>query len=141
MGLRATMRFIRDAKGIAAVEFALIVPVLALLTVFMSDIGMAAVGAMNMESAVRSSIQYAMNGGVDMTVAKQVGLNAWPEQPADASFETSKECKCGSDVVTCSQLCTDGSQPGNFVTAVATGTLGGSIIHFRKTTTQTVQVN
>lgn len=141
MTLRTTRQFIRDARGIAALEFAFIAPVLAIIAILMTDVGMAAVGAMNMESAVRASVQYAMNGGTDLAVAKTLGMSTWSSQPSDATMSTSKMCKCGSSVVACTSTCSNGSQPSGFFTATATGTLGGSILHFSKTTTQTVQVN
>jgi len=141
VSIRTTRQFIRDARGLAAIEFAFIAPVLAIIAILMTDVGIAAVGAMNMESAVRASVQYAMNGGADLTVAKSVGMSTWSSQPADAAMSTSKICKCGSSVVACTSTCSSGSLPSGFFTATATGTLGGSIIHFSKTTTQTVQVN
>lgn len=141
MTIRTTRQFIRDARGIAALEFAFIAPVLAIIAILMTDVGMAAVGAMNMESAVRASVQYAMNGGADLAVAKTVGMSTWSSQPSDATMSTSKICKCGSTVAACTSTCSGGSLPSGFFTATATGTLGGSILHFSKTTTQTVQVN
>lgn len=141
MTIRKIRQFIREAKGIAAIEFAFIAPVLAIIAILMTDVGLAAVGSMNMEGAVRASVQYAMNGGADMTVAKNVGLSTWSSQPSDATFNTSKACICGAATSTCTSTCSDGSQPAAYVTATATGTVGGSIIHFNKTTTQTVRVN
>lgn len=138
---RIIKRFIGEARGIAAMEFALIAPILALIAILMTDVGMAAVGAMNMQSAVRASVQYAMNGGADMTVAKNVGVSAWSSQPSGATFDATKACRCASTTITCTQTCANGSQPSAFFTAAATATLGGSVIHFTKTTSQTVQVN
>jgi Flp pilus assembly protein TadG len=139
--IRTIRQLIADARGLAAIEFAFIAPVLAIIAILMTDVGIAAVGAMNMESAVRASVQYAMNGGSDLAVAKNVGLSAWSSQPSDATLATSKSCKCGSSTVVCTATCSSGALPSAFFTATATGTLGGSIIHFNKTTTQTVQVN
>lgn len=141
MIIRTLRQFKREAKGVAAIEFAFIAPVLAIIAILMTDVGLAAVGAMNMESAVRASVQYAMNGGADMTVAKNVGMSTWSSQPTDATFNTSKACVCGAATIVCTATCTDGSQPSAYVTATATGTIGGSILHFNKTTTQTVRVN
>lgn len=133
-------RFGYEVRGIAATEFALIAPVLVILTVLMSDVGQAAVSAMNMQAAVRAAIQYAMNGGTDMTAAKNVGLNAWDSAPATASFDSTESCYCGSGGATCGTACADGSLQKVFITATAIAPIGGSVIHFTKTTTQTVQV-
>lgn len=141
MTIRFLRRFIGEAKGIAAIEFALIAPVLAIIAILMTDVGIAAMGAMNMESAVRASVQYIMNGGSDTSVAKDVGMNAWASRPSDATLKTTKFCKCGSSAISCTSTCTGGALPSAFFTAAATGTLGGSIIHFNKITSQTVQTN
>lgn len=141
MAIRKLKSFIAEARGVAALEFAFIAPVLAIIAILMTDVGLAAVGAMNMEGAVRASVQYAMNGGADMAVAKNVGMSTWSSQPADATLSTSKACICGAATIACTATCTDGSLPLGYVTATATGTIGGSILHFNKTTTQTVRVN
>lgn len=132
--------FNADVRGIAATEFALIAPVLAIITVLMSDVGQAAVSAMNMDAAVRAAIQYAMNGGEDMTLAKKVGLGAWGGAPLDASFTSTQMCTCGSAGATCGAACADGSVQKMYVSATAVALVGGSMIHFTKTTTQTVQI-
>lgn len=138
--MRRLVRGCADAKGVAATEFALVVPILALITILMSEVGQAAVSAMNMQAAVRASIQYAMNGGSDMTVAQTVGKNAWEDPPADASLTAVQSCKCGAAAATCGTVCADGSPASVFVTATAVATIGGSVVHFIKTTAQTVQV-
>src|SRR6185312_16866513 len=106
--------FIAEARGVAALEFAFIAPVLAIIAILMTDVGLAAVGAMNMEGAVRASVQYAMNGGADLAVAKTVGMSTWSSQPSDATMSTSKICKCGSTVAACTSTCSGGSLPSGF---------------------------
>lgn len=136
----AFIRFVAEKKGVAATEFALVAPVLVILTVLMTDVGQAAVSAMNMQAAVRAAIQYAMNGGTDMTAAETVGRGAWEEQPSGASFTSAQSCYCGSADATCGAACADGSQQKVYITATAVAGIGGSVIHFTKTTTQTVEV-
>lgn len=138
---RCVGRLLAQSGGLAATEFALIAPVLAMITILISDVSQAAVGAMNMEAAVRAGIQYAMNGGTDMTVARAAGVQSWgSNQPAGSTLVASEVCTCTSGVAVCGQVCTDGSTQKAFVTVTATATLGGSVIHIAKTTTQTVQI-
>ena len=132
---------IAESKGLAATEFALIAPVLAIITISISDVSQAAVGAMNMEAAVRAGIQYAMNGGTNMSTAKSASIQSWENRPSGSTLEASQMCTCTSGAAVCGQACTDGSTQKTFVTVTATSTLGGSVIKFGKTTTQTVQVN
>ncbi len=133
-------RFAAAAHATAALEFAFVAPILALIVVSLPDLCSAAVGAVNMESAVRSSIQYAMNGGTDMTVAQALGNQGWAAKPEGATLTASQSCTCPAELsATCGQLCSDGTTPYNYITVVASATLGGSIISFPKTVTQTVR--
>jgi hypothetical protein len=95
---------------------------------------------MNMQTAVRAAIQYAMNGGQDMALAQNVGLGAWDGAPSDASFVSTQMCTCGSSGATCGTACADGSLQKVYITATAVAAIGGSVIHFTKTTAQTVQI-
>ncbi|HTO41340.1 MAG TPA: TadE family protein [Rhizomicrobium sp.] len=135
------VRLIAESRGLAAIEFALIAPVLAVITISISDLSQAAVGAMNMEAAVRSGIQYAMNGGTDMSIAKSASIQSWASRPSGSTLDASEMCICDSGTAVCGQACTDGSTQKTFVTVTATATLGGSVIKFGKTATKTVQVN
>lgn len=132
---------IAESKGLAAMEFALIAPVLAVITILISDVSQAAVGAMNMEAAVRAGIQYAMNGGTNMSTARSASIQSWESRPSGSTLEASEICTCTSGTAVCGQACADSSTQKTFVTITATATLGGSVIRFGKTTTQTVRVN
>jgi Flp pilus assembly protein TadG len=134
-------RFALELRGAAAIEFAIIVPVLAVIVLMISDASNVAVGGSRMESALRSSVQYVMNGGVDMAQAQAVGLQAWQGKPSNATLSVSSVCKCGSGAGICGQICSDGSLPQTFVTATATGKLGGSVIHIQKTLGETIRVH
>jgi Flp pilus assembly protein TadG len=133
-------RFLTGNRGTAAIEFALVVPALAIIAVTVSDVSTAAVQTINMESGVRASIQYAMNGGSDMGVAQTIGLQSWESRPQDATLSTTQQCICGAAAGACGQICPDGSQPQTLITATGSGTIGGSVISFRRTVTQTVRV-
>jgi Flp pilus assembly pilin Flp len=139
-GWQVIRRFVHDLRATSAIEFALIVPALVIITLMISDTSNIAVGASHMEGAVRSSVQYAMNGGTNMSQAKAVGLLAWQGKPDGASLNVTSVCKCGSAGGNCNQVCPDGSLPQTFVSAVATAQLGGTFVHLQKTLTETVRV-
>jgi len=134
-------KFARDLHGAAAIEFAIIVPVLVVIVLMIADASNVAVGGAHMETAIRSSVQYAMNGGTDMAQAQAVGLQAWQGKPSNASLSVSSVCKCGSGSGICGQICGDGSLPQTFVTAVASGKIGGTVVHVQKTLSETIRVH
>jgi|SRR6185503_3324165 len=140
--IRRTVRgFARDLRATAAIEFAIIVPVLALVTLMISDVSDVATGASHMETAIRASVQYAMNGGTDMTQAQAVGVQAWQARPSGSSLTVTSMCMCGAGAGLCNQICSDGSQPRAFVSAQASAPLGGTFVHIQKTLSETVRVH
>lgn len=129
-----------SSSGVAAVEFALVLPILAAIVITLPDISQAAMGVMQMEGAARASIQYAMGGGTDMSVAQTIGLQAWSDKPSNASLTASQYCQCAGAAGTCGQSCPDGSVPQTYFTVTASGLMGGSVISFNKSVTRTVQL-
>jgi Flp pilus assembly protein TadG len=126
-------------RGSAAIEFALIVPVLAAIVITISDVATIATGVGEMHTAARAAIQYGMNGGTDMTVAKTQGVDAWQNEPTDGSLTVVQSCTCSGASHSCSTTCSDGSSPYVFITATAKGTLGGSMIKQTKTVTEAMR--
>ncbi len=126
--------------GVAGVEFALVLPILAVIVVCLPDVSQAVTGVIQMESAARASVQYAMAGGNDMSAARTIGMQSWANKPADAQLVANQACLCGGGAGTCGQLCADGTVPQTYFTVVASGTLGGSTINFQKTITRSVRV-
>ena len=133
-------RFRRSAHGVAATEFALVLPFLAAMALLMPDLSQAAVGVMQMQGAARASIQYAMAGGTDVTVAKTVGLQAWNNQPTDASLAASESCTCAGSGATCGRPCLDGSSPQEYFNVTASGHVGGSFIGFENSVNRSVRI-
>lgn len=133
-------RILQETAGTAAIEFSIIIPVFAIAAVTLSDASSIATGASKMQTAVRASIQYAMNGGTDMSAAKTQGINTWVDKPSGATMTVSEQCVCGGGAGTCGTLCADGSVPSTYVTAVAQATLGGDVIKISKNVTESVRV-
>ncbi len=130
---------VTSTSASAAIEFALVVPVLIFAALAIYDISSIAVGASEMETAVRASTQYAMNGGSDMDKAQTLGLLAWTGKPSSGSLTVSTSCTCGSAAGTCGSLCADGSIPQTWVTATAHAPLGTDYFQINDVVTQTVQ--
>jgi Flp pilus assembly protein TadG len=140
MDIRRLKTLFTSSSGVAAVEFALVLPILAAIVITLPDLSQAATGVMQMEGAARASIQYAMGGGTDMTQAQTIGLNAWADKPTGATLTASQSCQCAGAAGTCGQPCPDGSIPQTFFQVVASGHMGGSVVSFDKSITRTVRL-
>src|SRR5215469_8684943 len=133
-------RFRGSARGVAATEFALVLPILASMALLLPDLSQAAVGVIQMQGAARASIQYAMTGGTDVNEAQTLGFAAWTNQPSDASLATSEQCNCAGAGATCGQSCSDGSSPQVYFTVAASGHVGGQFIGFENSVNRTVRI-
>lgn len=133
-------RFRRSVHGVAAVEFALVLPFLATIALLLPDLSQAAVGVIQMQGAARASIQYAMAGGTDVNEGQTLGLQAWNNQPTNASLSTSENCICAGAGATCGQPCADGSSPQEYFNVTASGHVGGSFIGFQNSVSRSVRI-
>lgn len=65
-----------DRRGIASIEFALIVPILILVLLALADIGRAVQQNIRLEAATRSALGYAHLYGTQTTTIRNIVLNA-----------------------------------------------------------------
>ena len=133
-------RIFSSEEGTSAVEFALIVPVLATMVLGISQGSDILVGSSRMQMAARASIQYVLNGGTDLTTAENAGLDAWDNKPSDAAISASEYCTCDGATAACTTTCTDGSVPYQYISATVSGTLGGTVYKVDKTLTETARI-
>jgi Flp pilus assembly protein TadG len=127
-------------KATSAIEFAIIAPVLAAIVIALADVATIATGVGEMQTAIRASIQYAMNGGTDMATAQTQGTNAWDSKPADGTLSATTACFCGAAGSDCQTPCADNTAPQKFITVTASGTLGGNTIKRAESITEKVRV-
>lgn len=83
-----------DDSGIAAVEFALIAPVLILLVVITYDIGMVVNDRMAMEDAALTSARYVYQGGDIALVEDEVTPILDLSDPASYTVTAEYQCEC-----------------------------------------------
>lgn len=121
----ALRTFAFDTRGVSAVEFGLIAPVLAVLVVGVAELGHVTYQRTDMHSAIRSGSQYVLNGGRDLDVARDIVERSWSSMPDDGLVETSRFCLCGASAHACNTPCSDNSVPEAFIQLRATATLGG----------------
>jgi len=133
-------RFLRDERGVSAVEFALIAPVLLFSLLGVVDLGHAVYQRADMESALRSGIQYFMNGGDDLARAETVVNASWTTKPDGVSVIAERFCMCGGVEHACNALCDDATYPLSFNRIRATATFPGILMEDSYSTAQAVRV-
>jgi pilus assembly protein CpaE len=133
-------RFWKNDSGVAAVEFALFAPILAGSLVLLVDLGNYAFERTDMESALRSGVQYFMNGGSDLDKAKQVVLASWTSKPANATVIVERFCLCSAVESACTATCGDGTYPLSYSRIRAVAQYNNLLIDLTNNADQTVRV-
>jgi Flp pilus assembly protein TadG len=118
-------RTLRDDRGVAAIEFALILPILVAMVLFGLDGWMRINQVSQMRSALQAGARYYQGGGSDDAAAAQLAMAAWASQPGDAAVNSARACTCGGAGASCSSLCANLDVPHTYVTLTATGTFAG----------------
>ena len=112
--------FLKDRSGAAAVEFAIIVPVLVALVMGLMLVWEPAVANMRMRAAVHAGATYVRQGGADDTRIRSVVAEAWQDRAAGSVISVSRQCLCGAAAQACTTICADQRPPSVYVTVRAT---------------------
>lgn len=132
--------FVRDRSGTSAIEFGLTVPVLLIALLGVVDLGNVVYQRGDLDAALRSGIQYFMNGGTDLAKAQAVVDASWTHRPLGATVVAEKYCLCGTAVGVCTALCGNGTYPVRYNRIVAHATFLGILTDNAYETSQTVRV-
>lgn len=107
--MKCLQRFIRREEGTAMAEFAVVLPVLALVFMAIIDLGMLMHAQLSLAGAVRAGAQTALNNQGDMTGVATVVASASGLNPLDLTVVDSAYCACaGGGAVACDGTCPDG---------------------------------
>ncbi|MES2894942.1 MAG: TadE/TadG family type IV pilus assembly protein [Pseudomonadota bacterium] len=115
--------FHRDRRGVAATEFALITPAIALLAAASFAIWQFGESRQEMRSALEVGAHYYMNGGSDDAVATALAQSSWRNKPQAGVVMTTRACRCGEVVAPCANLCPASRPPAVYVTLTASAPL------------------
>lgn len=118
-------RFISDRSGVAALEFALIAPLLATLVIVGADTWLHVSQNEDMRTALQTAARYYETGGSDDPTAQLVALQAWPSKPADGAVSVARSCTCGATPADCATLCPGSNPPSVYLSLTAQGTFTG----------------
>jgi Flp pilus assembly protein TadG len=117
---------VSDRRGVAAVEFGIMIPLLSLMAVSVTDIGLALYRKMQVEDAAQAGAQYAIARGFDTTGISSAVTSATNSTAITASPGPVQFCGCptstGVSAVSCGAICTGGAQAGTYATVSAQAT-------------------
>jgi Flp pilus assembly protein TadG len=133
-------KFAKDERGVSAVEFALTAPVLMVSVLGVVDIGNIVYQRSDMESALRSGIQYFMNGGDNLSRAEAVVNQAWTTKPDTVTVVADRFCLCDTTPHACNVLCDDDTYPASYNRLRATATFPGILMENSQEANQSVRV-
>ena len=115
-----------DARGVAAIELAIIAPILALLMVCTIDLGLGIYCDMRVQNAAQAGAQYAVGNGFDANAISNAVLSATNSPGLAASPAPSQFCGCatngGITSASCSSTCVGGSLPASYARVSAQNT-------------------
>ena len=136
----AALRLLRDRKGLAGIEFAIVAPVVVILIVGATDVGMLVYNRMDTTSSIQAGAQYFMAGGADAQQALATVRRSWTSMPADTELSIVKTCYCAQVVNLCTVNCADGSLPTAYNIVSAKLTYSGVLLENEYVISEAVRV-
>jgi Flp pilus assembly pilin Flp len=129
--MKLSRRFSGSESGVAAVEMALVAPIILLLGFIpMWDVGAAVAARMDLDRAVRAGVQAVMANINDVDDVKDVVVASLNGAPG-VSVAVNKRCECGSTSAACTSLCSaqePPEPPSVFVDISAAQTYSGRLL-------------
>lgn len=123
---RLARRWRKDQRGSAAIEFAIVAPVLVLLGAATVELGFAVVQKMEVQDAAAAGALYATQNGWNQSAIAAAVTAAKPGAGVSASPAPALYCGCptasGVTTASCSVNCTDGSATRRYVKVSAAAT-------------------
>jgi len=138
--MRPLRNFLGDRSGLAALEFALIAPLLSAILLLGADTWLNVSQHEDMRTALQSGARYYQSGGADDPTAQLVAQNAWRARPADGTVSVARSCTCGTTPDDCATLCAGNNPPSVFLTLTAQGTYSGLLQSHAFSVNDTVRV-
>lgn len=115
-------RLLHDTRGTAAIQMAILIPVLVFGGFGMVDTWSLISNAINMRAGVNAAVKLAMQGETDDTALQSVALAGWAGRPSDAAVNVGQSCQCSGLVVACTSLCYGSKAPDILISIKASGT-------------------
>jgi Flp pilus assembly protein TadG len=134
--------FLRDKRGAAIVEMAFVAPIIGGMAAVSFGVWDVAARQQDMRAALDVAAEYYMHGGSNDGVAETTATSAWRNAPDDAAVGTTRVCKCGDTVVSCTlNFCTGTDvQPSVYIHLTAAGTSPEAMFTPAQTAERTIRV-
>ncbi|TGP57425.1 pilus assembly protein [Mesorhizobium sp. M2D.F.Ca.ET.223.01.1.1] len=116
-------RFLGNRSGAAAVEMALVTPVLCAALLGIVDGWSYVSNSLSMRAGVKTAANLVLAGSSNDSATQAAALASWEKKPTDAAVTVNRVFKCGTTVVaSASTMCAGSKVPTIFVEIQASGT-------------------
>lgn len=105
------LKLLADERGMGAVEFAILSPILILMLLGIIVGAAYAAQLLDTRAAVQAGAKYVLQGGSDNSTIQAVAVSSWANKPSDGVVTVNRYCTCGAAINTCSSLCTISGRP------------------------------
>ena len=122
--MRFLSSLLRNRRGAAAIELAIIAPVVAGMGLLALQVWKIGGEQQQAAAALDVAADYYMGGGLSDEAAAQAALDAWTDAPPDAAVNHARSARCVDDEVALDELCPGGRSPAIYVTLTASGSNG-----------------
>jgi len=119
---RPSVPILSDHAGVAAVEFALVLPFLCAALLGILDGWSYVTSSLSMRAGVKTAANLIMAGSTNDTATQAVAIASWEKRPADGQVTLSRIYMCGTTVVDASTLCSGPKVPSVYVQIQASAT-------------------
>ncbi|TPK73131.1 pilus assembly protein [Mesorhizobium sp. B2-3-3] len=116
------MSYLKDEAGVAAVEFAMILPFLCVALLGILDGWSYVTSSLSMRAGVKTAANLVMAGSTNDTATQAVAISSWEKRPADGQVTLSRIYMCGTTVVDAATLCSGPKAPSVYVQIQASAT-------------------
>jgi Flp pilus assembly protein TadG len=116
------LRIVLDRSGVAAVEFAMVLPILCLVCFGIADGWSYVTSYLQMRAGVKTAANLVMAGASNDTGTQAVALSSWNNKPDDAAVVLVRSYLCGTTVVDATTICGGTKASTILVQISATGT-------------------
>jgi Flp pilus assembly protein TadG len=123
---RSLLRLRRSSKGGAALELAVVFPLLLLLIVGVVDYGRMYFTSVTVANAARAGAEYGVQGGIqsmDTVAQKTIAKSDGAEAAGTLWIKPRVYCQCGGTANACASVCSGGAAPDVFIEITATDTI------------------
>jgi Flp pilus assembly protein TadG len=116
------MRALKSEAASSAIEFALVAPVLVILSLGLVSGWSLFSFVTNMRAGVGSAANLYLQGAGDDALVQEAAIENWQSRPSDAAIAIERTYRCGTETAEPDDICAGSQPPTIEVTITASGT-------------------